>query len=318
MPAVTVDTVAEFSTGAFLENLAVRSDDSILVTSLRAKQLWFVPSPVDGPRVEPLLLHTFDHPVTAVVETEPDVFHVAVTDGYATHESRLSRVDLRGWIPGESAPPVETVLAFDDRARALNGGCLIAPDVLLLADSFAGLVWRVDLPARGAPSAEIWLEHPSMRHDPLSELVPPQPGINGIRYAASTNHLYYTCTAQQLFMRVAVDAATREPAGEPERVGGGTMADDFCLDENAGLAYVTTHRQNTLDRVPLDPRSTRASRAVVGYPPHVELLGPSSVAWGRRPGEHGRIAYVTTDGGMTAPPPDGEVRPGKVLRMVLA
>ena len=42
---------------------------------------------------------------------------------------------------------------------------------------------------------------------------------------------------------------------------------------------------------------------------------PSSAAWSRGPGDYGRVAYVTTDGGTTAPPPDGKIRPAKVLRV---
>ena len=38
---------------------------------------------------------------------------------------------------------------------------------------------------------------------------------------------------------------------------------------------------------------------------------------GRSPGDHGRIAYVTTDGGVTAPPPDGITRNSALLRTEL-
>ena len=44
-----------------------------------------------------------------------------------------------------------------------------------------------------------------------------------------------------------------------------------------------------------------------------ERLGASSVAWGRAPGEAGRVAFFTTDGETTALPPDGKVREAKVL-----
>jgi hypothetical protein len=144
----------------------------------------------------------------------------------------------------------------------------------------------------------------------------PQPGINGVRYALRTNFLYYTSTAQKLFMRVAVDPVTFEAVGEPEVVAGGTMAYDFCIDENAGVAYVTTHRENTIDRVPLQPaQHDVAHNSVVGEPFTEQLIGPSSAAWGRGPTDYGRVAYVTTDGGTTAPPPDGIVRPARVLRV---
>ncbi len=46
------------------------------------------------------------------------------------------------------------------------------------------------------------------------------------------------------------------------------------------------------------------------------LIGPSSAAWRRRPGDQGRVAYVTTDGGTTAPP-GGGVRRAALLRAEL-
>src|ERR1700741_4671556 len=42
------------------------------------------------------LVHTFEHPVTGIVEVEPEVFMVSLTEGYTTHESHLARVDLTG------------------------------------------------------------------------------------------------------------------------------------------------------------------------------------------------------------------------------
>src|SRR5262249_50683203 len=123
---------------------------------------------------------------------------------------------------------------------------------------------------------------------------------------------------KKLFMRVPVDAVTHEPAGEPEFVAGGTMADDFCIDENAGVAYVTTHRENTIDRVPLQPAGDHAPRTIVAGDPFTEqLIGPSSAAWARGTDDYGRLAFVTTDGGTTAQPPDGIVRKAALLRVEL-
>src|SRR5262249_58047824 len=116
-----------------------------------------------------------------------------------------------------------------------------------------------------------------------------------------------------LFRRVPVHPGTHDPAGAPEFIAGGVMADDFCLDEGAGVAYVTTHRQNTIDRVPLQPGGHGARQIVAGEPFDEQLVGPSSAAWGRRPRDYGRGAYVTPDGGPVAPPPDGNVRSPKGL-----
>ena len=77
-----------------------------------------------------------------VVETEPDVFLIGTSDVYGTGESRLYRMDLRACSPGESIGP-QLVLEFPELKVGLNGGCLIAPDVLLIAGA-ANLIWRVE------------------------------------------------------------------------------------------------------------------------------------------------------------------------------
>jgi hypothetical protein len=77
---------------------------------------------------------------------------------------------------------------------------------------------------------------------------------------------------------------------------------------------VTVHRENRIDRAPIEPDGD-AVRPIAGEPLDEMLLGPTSAVWGRMPGEYGRVAYVTTDGGLIAPPPDGRVSPAKVLRM---
>ena len=192
---------------------------------------------------------------------------------------------------------------------------MLASNVILVADCFASLIWRVDLStAGGGIEARPWLTHRSMGYFP-GELKPEQPGVNGVRFAAKSGYLYYTATAKKLFMRVRVDAKTLNPVSEPELVVAGRMGDDFCLHEEAGVAYLTTHRQNTIDVVSLDPgKNSGFTQCVAGDPYTDWLIGPSSAAWGRAPGDYGRIAYFTTDGGTASPPPDG-ARPASVMRV---
>ncbi len=310
-------TVAWFPVNSFLENLAVRSDNSVLVTAMNHRELWFVPAAPEGKTVEPVRIYTFAQPTTGIVEVEPDVFYVSTSNLYTSHEGYLHRLDLRRWSPGAAVHP-ETVFQFPETARGLNGSCLVAPGTVLIADCFAGLIWRVDLPADGgAPSAKVWLRHDSMGYFP-GKLKPEQPGVNGVRYAARTNFLYYTATAKKLLMRVRVDPRSFDPAGEPELVLAGRMGDDFCIDEDAGVIYLATHRQNTIDRVSMDPGDNSGfTESVAGDPFIEELIGPSSGAWGRASGEYGRVAYFITDGGTASPPPDGVARPAKLLRVAL-
>jgi hypothetical protein len=317
VPTVTLTPVAYFPEKYFLENLAVRADGSVLITAVLQKELWCVPGPEPHAAVSPVLVHTFDHLVMGITEAEPDVFIVCLTDGYTTHESHLARIHLSGWAPGEAVSP-EVIFTFDDRVRALNGACMLGPGVMAIADCFAGLIWRVDL-ADGTRSAKarVWLADDTMAWDPDSEVAPPpQPGVNGVRYGAKTGYLYYTSTAQKVFMRVPVDPATLEPAGGAEFVAAIDNADDFCVDEDAGFAYVTRHRASTLDRVPLTPRHGSDVRHLAGDPFDEVLAGPSSAVWRTGPGDSGRVLYVTTDGGTTAPP-DGIVRNAALVRAEL-
>jgi hypothetical protein len=94
------------------------------------------------------------------------------------------------------------------------------------------------------------------------------------------------------------------------------MGDDFCIDEDTEVLYLTTHRQNTIDRVSMNPaRNSGFTQSVAGDPYTEELIGPCGGIWGRGAGEYGRVAYFVTDGGTASPPPDGVVRSAKVLRV---
>jgi len=187
------------------------------------------------------------------------------------------------------------------------------------------LIWRVDLADDGlTATASVWLRHHTMAPDPdngFTSPLGPQPGINGIRFAARTNVVYYTSTGQRLFMRVAVDPGSHAPVGEPEVVAADITADDFCLDENTGVAYLTTHTDNTIVRVPIDAGADGATTCVVAGDPFTEqLVGPSSAAWARGQADYGRVGYVTTVGGHTAiayhrPGSDGIIRPARVVRV---
>ncbi|WP_206995815.1 YncE family protein [Trinickia mobilis] len=308
-------TVVKFPVNYFLENLAVCSSSSLLVTVLNHRELWYIPLSNSGERVEPLLLCSFDQNAMGIVEIEPDLFIVCTSNLWTDHKSFLHRLDLRGWTPGEPTN-IKTILEFPERALGLNGACLIAPNTIVVADSFAGLIWRVDLASDGTEgTARVWLQHKSMSSVPDGP-APEQPGINGLAYAAKSHYLYYTSTAQQLFMRVRVDPLTGAPAGEPEFIADGMMGDDLCVDEDAGVAYIATHRQNTIDRVILQPGERRCPRnSVAGDPFTEELLGPTTGRWGRLPGQHGKVAFFLTDGGIKAPMPDGSLREPRVLRI---
>lgn len=312
---VSLSIEAQFPQHFFLENIAIRQDNSKLVTVVKPYALYYLPARNAGGPVEPVLLHTFGELAGGIAELKPDVFVVISANAYTTHENYLHRLDMRGWTPGTSVM-LEPIFMFPREVLALNGCCALSQTTVLAADTFAGAIWRIDFDDEGrAPRAKPWLKHESMAHVKNTLPPPPQPGINGLRYSQRTGFAYYTTTGQKLFMRVRVDPATLEPVGGPERVAGGGMYDDFCIDDGRDRAYLTVHRENRIDSVPLRPGGI--VRPLAGAVLNEMMLGPSSAAWSRAPGEAGQVVYVTTDGGQTAPPPDGVVRTAKVLRMEL-
>lgn len=314
-PQARLTTVAEFPPHSFLENLAVRQDNSVLVNVANQKQLWYVPPAAEGQTVTPVLLHTYKENAGGIVELEPDVFMLLSGNVYTTHECFLHRLDLRGWEAGTPIAP-EMVCQFPAQARGVNGFCLIGLRVGLVADCFAGLIWRLDFPVSGnQPTFRVWAQHESMGYYP-GKMKPEQPGVNGVRYASRTSFLYYSATAKKLFMRIKVDPKTLDPAGAPELVVAGRMGDDFVIDEDAGVIYLTTHRQNTIDVISMDPGlNSGFTQIVAGDPYTEELIGPSAGAWRRGAKDLGRIGYFLTDGGTASPPPDGKARPAKLLRV---
>src|SRR5580700_1790075 len=99
VPQVGLSIVAAFPKNYFLENLAIRADNSVLVTALNHKELWYVPSSPNGIEVAPQLLFTFPHLAMGIVEVVPDVFYITyitTSEIYTWNASHLYRLDLNG------------------------------------------------------------------------------------------------------------------------------------------------------------------------------------------------------------------------------
>ena len=305
-----VTPVASFPPYTFLENIAVRHDGSILVTAINPKDLYYLPRPQLG-EVIPQRLHTFDQSTMGIAEVEPDVFYITTSTLFEDSHNTLWKLDMRSSIPSELPKPVP-VLRFPSESRLLNGSAVLSSTVMLCADSWADLIWRVDIPQDGgAPSARVWLKHDMLAHslDPKKRDVP---GVNGLKFNKRDKHVYFTTTAQTILGRIWVNPENLEPVGDPEDVTKRWMwGDDLILDEEGGVAYVTTHRQNTIERISL---KTGVRQNVAGDPLNLDLIGPTAGSWGRDEGNAGRVAYFSTDGGIKNPL-DGVVRESRILRV---
>jgi hypothetical protein len=94
-PRARLSIAAQFPAHFFLENIALRHDNSMLITVVTRNELHYLPRPNAGKPVEPVLLHTFGEMVTGIAELESDVFVVISNNGYTTKENYLHRLDSR-------------------------------------------------------------------------------------------------------------------------------------------------------------------------------------------------------------------------------
>ena len=219
------------------------------------------------------------------------------------------------------------IMEFPAEARTLDGLCALSNDVLISADSFASCIWRIDLcfdQSSGPPAsakASKWYSHYTMN----AELKLPdfQPGTNGLKYSKKMSCVYYTSTQTKVFCRTHVDADTLEPEVDAEIIAKGWQFDDLIIDDRdrkdaKPMAYVTTHRDNFIIRVPHDLPDLTTTRKetevlVQGGKDLVNCLGLTAGAWEQ--GLTGKRALFTSDGGCKNPLKDGLVRCAKVIRV---
>ena len=276
---VPANTLATFGTGEFLENLAIAPDGTLYVTSYQAGKVYRVTregqvrpwASVDG-TLAGIVLNPDGSAVLSgwVGGKEPALFAVD-PDG-------RSRVALR--LPGAQFP---------------NGMLRWRDGVVLVADSYRGVIWRADL-TQGR--ADVWLDHDSLARASTDN---PTPAANGIKRHGDA--VYVSNTARQLLVKIPVIDGQ---AGAPEIVQRDLGLDDFDFD-SAGTLYGATHVYNSVVR-----RSPSGELTVIAGLPQ-GMAGSTAVAYS--PAGGGEL-FVTTNGGVSMPPPGG-VEPGKVVRLRL-
>lgn len=221
MNSAKVSVHSRFAPKTFLENLGVRRDNSILITQVdfgHHGTLWLIP-PSDA-EAEPKKLFETEYSVLGIVEpdpeNEPDVWYISECNvnpmAKTAGPANLLRLDMN-----QEQPTLKKVMQFPPEAIALNGTAVLSPTCLLMADSWANLIWRVDLHGDKEPTVCVWLEHDLLAHSNDKALWD-VPGVNGVRYNPKDGYLYFSCTAQTVFGKIQVDPKTLDPAGEPVEV----------------------------------------------------------------------------------------------------
>ncbi|THX93098.1 hypothetical protein D6D03_10214 [Aureobasidium pullulans] len=255
----TFSTVGTVPGAVNLENLAVRHNGDVLVTSIRSNTLFQV-SPSRNTTASEVVQIPDVTGLTGIVELEKDVFYVAGTNLTGSSSSPGSngvwRVDLRNSsIDGNGC--VVQVIALSQVAdllstQLINGLSSLAPNDtshLLFSDSVAGLVSILDVET-GLP--EVVVKDPSMNVVPGGLNV----GVNGIETYG--DRLFFTSLDQHLFASVSISLSTGHAIGPVVPIVNITgSADDFALSRDGRTAFISLNGGNAILEVDIASKSSR-------------------------------------------------------------
>ncbi|MBD2169324.1 gluconolactonase [Calothrix membranacea FACHB-236] len=272
--------ITSFPVNTFLENIAIAPDGTIFVSNHEIGTIVRI-TPDGNQQIHA----SFEGKVSGLAFTENADL---VTTGWnADSIPVVSLVTVDG--------KVETLLNIPD-AIFLNGITPISDTQYLIADSYRGAIWLVDI-AQG--SSSIWLEHPMLARSNPENIIP---AANGLKRFG--NNLYVSNTERMLLLRIPITAANQP--GEPEIFVQQTNIDDFAFDVEGNL-YGATHIYNSVVRISPDGSTTIIAQAEQG------VIGSTAVAFGQQETDSTAI-YVVMNGGMFLPPPTGVV-PANVVRL---
>ena len=269
-----------FPVNTFLESIVATQDDAFLVSSYPDGKIYRIDS-----RGESKLFAQIDGTIAGLAFQCPGDLLV---NGWAGgKEPAVFRVSKAG----------KPELLFKlDGGMFPNGWSHLKGSRFLLADSFKGVIWEVDVAKK---TARVWLQHELLaRLDDKSQL----PGVNGLKIFADT--LYASNGQRQLLLRIPL-TPEREPK-TPQVFIKDLVVDDFAFDTKGNL-YGATHMHNSVVKV--SPKGEITTLAGIDE----GLAGSTAVAFGGGQSD-GDSIFVTTNGGMSLPPPGG-IQPGRVVRL---
>ncbi len=217
------EILARYPSGTFLENLAVEPEGRVLFTNYFARRIerW---SEAGGAGT---LAEVPAHPVS--LTPLGDGRHALAAHGASFLQGPSA---LRG-------TGAVLLLAADGRVAGRiplpdvifpNGGLLLAPGRMLLADSALGRIWALDI---AAGTVAPWLDHPLLA--PVEGQR--NPGVNGLKRRGDTLLASNSATRQLLRIRLAGGAASGAPEPIATMSGG---VDDFAVADD-GTVYAATH-----------------------------------------------------------------------------
>lgn len=242
---LSVNVIHQFPKPTWVENLAIRSDSSndILCTIFTTPDLYLV-DPSTGSAT---LLHSFPSilGLLGIAQIGHDIFYVAggnfsLTTLVSTPGSfAVWEVDIRGYDEhGVDGVKVNKIVDIKE-AMLLNGATRLdsASKILLIADSFLGGVWEVDV-EKGTYKLGIVMAEMKPTSGPGFSI-----GVNGIK--VKDGYLYFDNTAQETLSRIAIDPGSGTVSGAAEVLASGIEPDDFVFGKG-DLIWIAQNSLNTI------------------------------------------------------------------------
>jgi sugar lactone lactonase YvrE len=220
--AKTPTVLAEFPNGTFLENVTQTDRGAIVFTNYFAKTLEIL---VPGKPARTLATLPA-HPVGIVRSKGGFVVSAhgkPFNSGSAFTESQqILILDSAGTV--KSAFPVP-------QAKFLNGLAVHASGALLVADSIAGAIWRIE-PTKQKVST--WLEDEALKQDPsIKEF---RPGANGLKFFG--NSLLVSNSSRGGLFSIPVNR-DGNILGAAKRVAKTDSIDDFFVTRSGDIVFAT-------------------------------------------------------------------------------
>ncbi len=274
------DIVATWPVGTFLENIAVREDGIILVTSLSDATVHSVDKSGKA-----RLFAKLPQPVTGIVVSGSETF--VCSGAVGKNPWKVFRIDSEGR---------HSLLVEIPEALLLNGFTPFRGRTALAVDSYLGAIFEVNLDDR---RYQMWLQHELLGKRSDREVMP---GVNGIK--CFQNAVFVTNTDSERLIKVEV--VENGAAGAPIVLEENLVGDDFAFD-STGALYVATHSQNGIMKL----SSTGQRRTIAG--PRQGMVGATACTFGNTE-EDRKTLYVTTTGGIVSPF-EGRLQLAKLVRL---
>lgn len=281
--------VTQFPSLAWLENIATRPNGDLLITELTPKPILY--TIIDPASSSPIVqvIHDFSANSTqsllGITEISPDVFVLVAATG-SIGPFAVWKIDFNP----KSGPRIQEITQLAG-AKLPNGvanlpGC---SQRVLVADSFGGLVWSVDIATK---EVQVAVQVPEMA--PPSNTADRNPvGINGIK--VHDGHLYWTNSVLSTVYRIKINSnGTVHNNAKVEVVAkfDASFVDDFVIDHR-GVVFAMALADNQIWAASSNPGGITVP--VVGGRNSSTVAGATAGSMGRWKDDM-HVLYVITSG----------------------